>query len=167
MSQGHVNELGLSPTAKPPGHEAPDLAVASEAAATLAHARASAHKTLREEQNISESADKPRKDKAERKENCDRNRHRSNHPLCNAYAIAASNADKTPVTNKQSKRKGDDGRDATFKLKFARELPRTCDWPPAGPGQQAGRTRSSTASSPSALKTPCTSRATMRSDVRT
>jgi len=45
MSQGHVNELGLSPTAKPPGHEAPDLAVASEAAATLAHAREESRRT--------------------------------------------------------------------------------------------------------------------------
>ena len=45
MLQGHVNELGLSPTAKPPGHEAPDLAVASEAAATLAHAREESRRT--------------------------------------------------------------------------------------------------------------------------
>ena len=71
--------------------------------------KSSAHKTLREEQNINESADKPRKDKAARKKICDRNRHRVNHPLCNAKAIAASNADSTPVTKKQPKRKASQG----------------------------------------------------------
>ena len=45
MLQGHVNELGLSPTAKPLDHEVPDLAVASEAAATVAHAREESRRT--------------------------------------------------------------------------------------------------------------------------
>ena len=44
-SQARVNQLGLSPTAKPLDHEVPDLAVASEAAATVAHAREESRST--------------------------------------------------------------------------------------------------------------------------
>ena len=44
-SRARVNQLGLSPTAKPPDHEVPDLAVASEAAATVAHAREESRRT--------------------------------------------------------------------------------------------------------------------------